>query len=82
MLEGKAKIKETDMPMKMQNHAMASASQALDLYDAVDYTPLASHIKKVSDLYHVSSIHIEFSPIRTRILSYKFNSILPMSHIK
>ncbi|KAL3825158.1 hypothetical protein ACJIZ3_021187 [Penstemon smallii] len=49
MLEGKAKIKETDMSMKMQNQAMASASQALDIYDVVDCTYIASHIKKEFD---------------------------------
>jgi hypothetical protein len=31
MLEGKALIEDTDMPMKMQIQAMTSASQALDL---------------------------------------------------
>ena len=47
MLEGKAMIKETDMPEKMQNQAMASASQALDLYDVSDCISISSHIKKV-----------------------------------
>lgn len=47
MLEGKASIKETDMPVKMQVQAMASASQALDLYDVVDSISIATHIKKV-----------------------------------
>lgn len=47
MLEGKAQIKETDMPLKMQIHAMASASGALDIYDVTDYTSIAAHIKKV-----------------------------------
>lgn len=48
MLEGKAMIKETDMPEKMQSQAMASASQALDLYDVSDCISIAAHIKKVS----------------------------------
>lgn len=48
MLEGKASIKETDMPVKMQVQAMASASQALDLYDVVDSISIATHIKKVT----------------------------------
>lgn len=48
MLEGKAYVKDTDMPLKMQAHAMDSASQALDIYDVVDYTSIAAYIKKVS----------------------------------
>jgi dynein light chain LC8-type len=47
MLEGKAQIKDTDMSKKMQIHAMASASQALDIHDVIDYTSIAAHIKKV-----------------------------------
>lgn len=47
MLEGKALIEDTDMPMKMQLHAMASASQALDVYDVFDCKSIAAHIKKV-----------------------------------
>ncbi|KAG6398087.1 hypothetical protein SASPL_139538 [Salvia splendens] len=46
MLEGKGLIEETDMPMKMQIQAMASASHALDLYDVLDCKSIASHIKK------------------------------------
>ncbi|KAJ4708453.1 Dynein light chain [Melia azedarach] len=49
MLEGKAMIKETDMPVKMQIQAMASASQALDLYDVFDCISIATHIKKEFD---------------------------------
>lgn len=47
MLEGKALMVDTDMPLKMQIQAMASASQALDLYDVLDCTSIAAHIKKV-----------------------------------
>ena len=47
MLEGKAQIKETDMPRKMQIQAMTSASEALDIYDVTDCTSIAAHIKKV-----------------------------------
>ena len=47
MLEGKARIKQTDMPEKMQIQAMACASQALDLHDVFDCVSIASHIKKV-----------------------------------
>ncbi|TKY45912.1 Dynein light chain LC6 [Spatholobus suberectus] len=49
MLEGKATVKETDMPRKMQIHAMASASQALDLCDVSDCISIAAHIKKEFD---------------------------------
>ncbi|KAL5189027.1 Dynein light chain 1, cytoplasmic [Glycine soja] len=49
MLEGKAMVKETDMSPKMQIHAMASASQALDLYDVYDCISIAAHIKKEFD---------------------------------
>ncbi|KAK7314456.1 hypothetical protein VNO77_32980 [Canavalia gladiata] len=49
MLEGKAVVKETDMPLKMQIQAMSSASQALDLYDVYDYISIAGHIKKEFD---------------------------------
>lgn len=47
MLEGKAMVKETDMPLKMQIQATASASQALDLFDVSDCISIAAHIKKV-----------------------------------
>ncbi|GAU37221.1 hypothetical protein TSUD_144550 [Trifolium subterraneum] len=36
MLEGKGVVEETDMPLKMQNEAMAYACEALDLYDEFD----------------------------------------------
>ncbi|KAK6944964.1 Dynein light chain, type 1/2 [Dillenia turbinata] len=49
MLEGKAVIKETDMPMKMQVQALASASRALDLYDVFDCLSIAASIKKEFD---------------------------------
>ncbi|KAG6788951.1 hypothetical protein POTOM_005029 [Populus tomentosa] len=52
MLEGKARIEDTDMPMKMQIQAMASASQALDFYDVLDCKSIAAHIKKEFDLRH------------------------------
>lgn len=47
MLEGKGVIEDTDMPVKMQIKAMDWASQALDVYDVLDYTSIAAHIKKV-----------------------------------
>ncbi|GJV44165.1 dynein light chain LC6, flagellar outer arm-like protein [Tanacetum coccineum] len=49
MLEGKAYVKDTDMPLKMQVHAMDCASRALDLYDVVESTSIAAHIKKEFD---------------------------------
>ncbi|XP_062156947.1 dynein light chain 1, cytoplasmic [Alnus glutinosa] len=52
MLEGKAMIEDTDMPVKMQVQAMASASQALDLYDVFDCRSIAAHIKKDFDKTH------------------------------
>ncbi|WMV22343.1 hypothetical protein MTR67_015728 [Solanum verrucosum] len=46
MLEGKGVIEDTDMPVKMQIQAMRWASQALDVYDVLDYRSIAAHIKK------------------------------------
>lgn len=51
MLEGKALIEDTDMPVKMQIQAMASASEALDLFDVVDCKSIAAHIKKVQTFF-------------------------------
>lgn len=51
MLEGRALVEDTDMPLKMQVHAVSSASQALDLYDVFDYKSIAAHIKKVAALW-------------------------------
>lgn len=47
MLEGKAVIEDTDMPLKMQAQALTSASRALDLYEVFDCIPIAAYIKKV-----------------------------------
>ncbi|ESQ48328.1 hypothetical protein EUTSA_v10022334mg [Eutrema salsugineum] len=49
MLEGKAKVEETDMPVKMQMQAMGIASQSLDLFDVFDCQSIAAHIKKEFD---------------------------------
>ncbi|XP_027359463.1 dynein light chain LC6, flagellar outer arm-like [Abrus precatorius] len=49
MLEGKAVVKETDMPLKMQIQAMSFASHALDLYDVYDCISIAGYIKKEFD---------------------------------
>ncbi|KAH7431463.1 hypothetical protein KP509_08G049300 [Ceratopteris richardii] len=49
MLEGRAALGETDMPVLMQKHAMRSASSALDLYDITDCQAIAAFIKKEFD---------------------------------
>ncbi|KAJ4950169.1 hypothetical protein NE237_027001 [Protea cynaroides] len=54
MLEGKALIEDTDMPVKMQIQAMTSASRALDLNDVFDYKSIAAHIKKEFDMIYGS----------------------------
>ncbi|XP_073110560.1 uncharacterized protein [Elaeis guineensis] len=48
MLEGKASIQDTDMPVKMQLQARSCAAQALDLFDVLDCKSIAgaTHIKK------------------------------------
>ncbi|KAK6124994.1 hypothetical protein DH2020_041268 [Rehmannia glutinosa] len=57
MLEGKALIEDTDMPLKMQIQAMACASQALDLYDVLDCKSIAAHIKKVRNWQEFDKIY-------------------------
>jgi dynein light chain LC8-type len=47
MLEGKAMVEDTDMPVKMQAQVMAAASRALDRFDVADCRSIAGHIKKV-----------------------------------
>lgn len=47
MLEGIGLIINTDMEVEMQLQAMASTSEALDLFDVLDHRSIASHIKKV-----------------------------------
>ncbi|KAJ7566417.1 hypothetical protein O6H91_02G102000 [Diphasiastrum complanatum] len=49
MLEGKAVIGESDMPDKMQVHAMRCASEALDLHDVTDCVDIARYIKQEFD---------------------------------
>ena len=62
MLEGKASIQDTDMPVKMQLQARSCAAQALDLFDVLDCKSIAgaTHIKKVS--LSLSLIIIFFIP--------------------
>lgn len=47
MFEGKAVVRETDMPEEMQCHAAELAYQALDLYEPSDHRSIAYHIKQV-----------------------------------
>ncbi|KAL5227064.1 hypothetical protein ABZP36_015329 [Zizania latifolia] len=52
MLEGKAVVEDTDMPVKMQLQAMSAASKALDSFDVLDCRIIAAHIKKEFDMIH------------------------------
>ncbi|XP_006644740.1 dynein light chain LC6, flagellar outer arm [Oryza brachyantha] len=52
MLEGKATVEDTDMPVKMQLQAMSAAYKALDRFDALDFRSIAAHIKKEFDMIH------------------------------
>lgn len=54
MLEGKAMVEDTDMPVKMQVQAMSAAYRALDRFDASDCRSIAAHIKKVT--VHTSAL--------------------------
>lgn len=47
MLEGKAIIRDTDMPEAMQGHVLELAYQALDLHEVSDCKAVARHIKQV-----------------------------------
>lgn len=47
MLEGKAVVRETDMPTLMQSHAMELAYKALDLHEVSDCRSIAHYIKQV-----------------------------------
>lgn len=57
MLEGKAMVEDSDMPVKMQVQAMGFASKALDLFDVIDCKSIAGHIKKVPFFFTSISIH-------------------------
>ncbi|KAF3968165.1 hypothetical protein CMV_007909 [Castanea mollissima] len=46
MLEGKAVVRETDMPKAMQNRVMELAYQALDLHEVSDCQSIAHYIKQ------------------------------------
>lgn len=47
MLEGKAVLRETDMPELTQTHVMELAYQALDLHEVSDCQSIAHYIKQV-----------------------------------
>ncbi|WJZ93399.1 hypothetical protein VitviT2T_012344 [Vitis vinifera] len=49
MLEGKAVVRETDMPEAMQNHCLELAYQALDLHEVCDRQAIAHYIKQKFD---------------------------------
>ncbi|XP_057498094.1 uncharacterized protein LOC130782717 [Actinidia eriantha] len=52
MLEGKAVVRETDMPEDMLSHAMELAYMALDLHEVSDCQSIARYIKqKLDDVY-------------------------------
>lgn len=74
MLEGKALIQDTDMPVKMQLQAMSSASQALDLYDVSDCRSIATHIKKVfiSKLLYLEIMFFKFFNLSFLFLFFIF----------
>ncbi|XP_031267824.1 dynein light chain LC6, flagellar outer arm-like isoform X1 [Pistacia vera] len=47
MLEGKAVVREADMPEMLQNHVMELAYQALDLHEVSDCQSIAHYIKQL-----------------------------------
>jgi len=51
MLEGKARVEDTDMPARMQAAATTAASRALDLFDVADCRGIAGHIKTARPLW-------------------------------
>lgn len=72
MLEGKAVVEETDMPLKMQIQAMSCASKALDLYDVYDCRSIACHIKKV---HHFLSLSLSSLDCVVLVLIFWFTPI-------
>ncbi|XP_038698161.1 dynein light chain LC6, flagellar outer arm-like [Tripterygium wilfordii] len=49
MLEGKAVVRETDMPAQMQSHVMELAYQALDVHEPSDCQSIACYLKQKFD---------------------------------
>ncbi|KAF5750904.1 RHO guanyl-nucleotide exchange factor 11 [Tripterygium wilfordii] len=50
MLEGKAVVRETDMPAQMQSHVMELAYQALDVHEPSDCQSIACYLKQLIKL--------------------------------
>ncbi|KAF8721761.1 hypothetical protein HU200_022939 [Digitaria exilis] len=83
MLEGKARVEDTDMPARMQAAATSAASRALDLFDVADCRAIAGHIKAASPpspfslsnfgcfFTHTSGTFIYFSLERLSFLLFK-----------
>ncbi|GMJ08411.1 hypothetical protein HRI_004510300 [Hibiscus trionum] len=57
MLEGKAVVRETDMPMEMQSRVMELAYQALDLHEVSDCQSIARYIKQKFDEAYGAAWH-------------------------
>lgn len=62
MLEGKAVVRETDMPILMQSHVMELAYKALDLYEVSDCRSIALYIKQVCLIIRLklNNLHLVF----------------------
>lgn len=59
------------MPVKMQIQTLASAPQALDLYDVFYYKNIAAYIKHVTYLCHThTSEIIEYTFIEFHVIGY------------
>ncbi|XP_022766212.1 dynein light chain 1, cytoplasmic-like [Durio zibethinus] len=57
MLEGKAVVRETDMPEEMQSRVMELAYQALDLHEVSDCQSIAHYIKQKFDEAYGTAWH-------------------------
>ncbi|MBA0581493.1 dynein light chain 1, cytoplasmic [Gossypium raimondii] len=57
MLEGRAVVRESDMPMEMQSRVMELAYQALDLHEVSDCQSIARYIKQKFDEAYGTSWH-------------------------
>ncbi|RVW44506.1 Dynein light chain 1, cytoplasmic [Vitis vinifera] len=72
MLEGKAVVRETDMPEAMQNHCLELAYQALDLHEVCDRQAIAHYIKQyLKERSATSIVSIESGSLR------KENQVIP-----
>lgn len=88
MLEGKAVVRETDMPEALQSHGMELAYQALDLHEVSDCQSIAHFIKQVPffhswSLFLVTRIFISNSQCYAKnktISIHRGNKIKDTSH--